>query len=72
MATRGGGDSGCATVVEPDGSVEVEIVMGLVVNVGVGAGCWFKNRWDEIGTYWGPWPPSLAVACRLWMLARSC
>lgn len=44
MATRGGGDSGCATVVDPDGSVEVEIVMGLVVNVGVGVGCWFKNR----------------------------
>lgn len=55
VATSGGGERGCATVVEPEEMLDVEIVIGevsepdeeLLVRVDVG---WFRNRWDEIGT----------------------
>lgn len=55
MATRGGGDSGCAIVVDPEGIVDVEIVIGEVnedvdeplVKAGI---CWFRNRFEGIGT----------------------
>lgn len=59
VATRGGGDSGCAMVVHPEGIVDVEIVIGdvnddvdelLVKEVGV---CWFRNRFEGIGTNCG-------------------
>lgn len=63
MATRGGGESGCATVTDPDGCVDVEIVMGLVsallTELLPGCVAWFKNMGTNCG-------PSLAVACRFW------
>lgn len=49
VATSGGGERGCVTVVDPEGIVEVEIVIGFVREVDepllVRAGvCGLRNR----------------------------
>lgn len=58
VATSGGGDRGCEIVVDPEGRVDVDIVMGdvkededgLLLRTGF---CGFRNRFEEIGTNCG-------------------